>query len=162
MPPTASQPVTANFPSEKLTIGAGVAIFHLASERVIVCYHSKEHYWFLPKGRKNAGEDICRAAEREGFEESGFRNRLLPLPMKHRQPHEDGRRRKPDDLDARVLAARIIYTQTPETDRKPREIVATSLAGLTQHLEDHKEFAELISEVPEVALGVMRSLRHMI
>ncbi|KAF2721190.1 hypothetical protein K431DRAFT_224651 [Polychaeton citri CBS 116435] len=76
----------ASFPSEKLTISAGIAIFHLAAERVVVCYHTRDHYWFLPKGRKNANEDLGRAAEREGFEESGYRNRLLPIPMKHRQP----------------------------------------------------------------------------
>lgn len=89
MPSQPSQPVYANFPSEKLTIGAGVAIFHLASERVVVCYHTRDKYWFLPKGRRNANEETTRAAEREGFEESGYRNRVLPLPMKHRQPDPD-------------------------------------------------------------------------
>ncbi|KAK3636941.1 hypothetical protein LTR56_012601 [Elasticomyces elasticus] len=95
MPVTTSQPVHASFPSEKLTIGAGVAIFHLASERVVVCYHSRDHYWFLPKGRRNANEETLRAAEREGFEESGYRNRILPLPMKHGQPEDpdQGRQR---------------------------------------------------------------------
>jgi len=89
MPPTASRPISAAFPSENLTIGTGVAIFHLASARVVLCYHTRDKYYFLPKGRKNANEDICRAAEREGFEESGYRNRLLPLPFKHRQTHPD-------------------------------------------------------------------------
>lgn len=89
MPATPSAPVHANFPSEKLTIGAGVAIFHIATERVVVCYHSRDKYWFLPKGRRNANEETTRAAEREGFEESGYRNRLLPLPMRHRQPDPD-------------------------------------------------------------------------
>ena len=89
MPAQPSPPVYANFPSEKLTIGAGVAIFHLATKRVVVCYHSRDKYWFLPKGRRNANEETTRAAEREGFEESGYRNRVLPLPMKHRQPDPD-------------------------------------------------------------------------
>lgn len=84
-----SRPVYANFPSEHLTIAAGVAIFHLATERVVLCYHTRDKYWFLPKGRKNANEDCGRAAEREGYEESGYRNRLLPLPMRHRQPDSD-------------------------------------------------------------------------
>ena len=53
-----------------------------------MCYHSKEKYWFLPKGRRNANEDTIRGAEREGFEESGYRNRVLPLPMKHGQPQD--------------------------------------------------------------------------
>ncbi|KAL9102497.1 MAG: hypothetical protein Q9163_002362 [Psora crenata] len=94
-PPESGQPTIANYDSAHLTIGAGVAIFHLASGRVVLCYHTTEHYWFLPKGRRNAGEDSGRGAEREGFEESGYRNRLLPLPMAHRQPqpHNAGDRR---------------------------------------------------------------------
>ncbi|KAK8221333.1 hypothetical protein IWZ01DRAFT_37411 [Phyllosticta capitalensis] len=84
--PRSSNPVVANFVSHHLTIGCGVAIFHVASEKVVLCFHSRDRYWFLPKGRKDAGESIERAAEREGFEESGYRNRLLPLPIPHRQP----------------------------------------------------------------------------
>ncbi|KAL8909552.1 MAG: hypothetical protein Q9171_004997 [Xanthocarpia ochracea] len=99
--PTSNLPVIANFDSTHLTIGAGVAIFHLATSRVVVCYHSEHKYWFLPKGRRDAGEDSGTGAEREGFEEvcislsimntltlpqSGYRNRLLPIPLRHRQP----------------------------------------------------------------------------
>lgn len=87
--PTPSTPLHASFPSENLTIGAGVAIFHLASASCVLCYHSRDKYWFLPKGRKNANEDVRRAAEREGFEESGYRNRLLPVPFGHRQTDSD-------------------------------------------------------------------------
>lgn len=50
MPPTATPPTLVQFPSEKLTLGAGVAIFHIASERVVVCYHTRDKYYFLPKG----------------------------------------------------------------------------------------------------------------
>lgn len=64
-----SHPVYASFPSSNLTIGCGVAIFHLASSRVVVCYHTRDKYWFLPKGRRDSGEESGRAAEREGFEE---------------------------------------------------------------------------------------------
>jgi len=70
--PSSSRPVHANFASEKLTVGAGVAIFHLASERVVVCYHGRDRYWFLPKGRRNVGESVETAAVREGFEEVGL------------------------------------------------------------------------------------------
>ncbi|KAL1296996.1 hypothetical protein AAFC00_004592 [Neodothiora populina] len=87
--PHSSAPVYANFASENLTIGAGVATFHLASERVVLCWHSRDGYWFLPKGRRNASEEAGCAAVREGFEESGYRNRLLPLPIPHRQPYPD-------------------------------------------------------------------------
>ncbi|KAL9055601.1 MAG: hypothetical protein Q9206_003072, partial [Seirophora lacunosa] len=105
--PPSDQPVVANFDSAHLIIGAGVAIFHLATARVVVCYHSRDQYWFLPKGRRDAGENSGTGAEREGFEEvgslhtqleilsqhswkralqSGYRNRLLPILLRHRQP----------------------------------------------------------------------------
>ncbi len=70
--PASNLPLIANFDSAHLTIGAGVAIFHLATSHVVVCYHSKEKYWFLPKGRRDAGEDSATGAEREGFEEVGI------------------------------------------------------------------------------------------
>ncbi|KAF2486558.1 hypothetical protein BDY17DRAFT_308012 [Neohortaea acidophila] len=94
MPAHPSFPTTASFPSEKLTLAAGIAIFHLATARVVLCHHSRDKYWFLPKGRKNAGEELPAAAEREGFEESGYRNRVLPLPFKHRATHDEGRGRE--------------------------------------------------------------------
>lgn len=67
--PSSDSPVIANFDSSHLTIGAGVAIFHLATSRVILCQHSVKKYWFLPKGRRDVGEDTVCGAEREGFEE---------------------------------------------------------------------------------------------
>jgi len=70
--PTSSKPVYANYASEKIVQGAGVAIFHIASERVVVCYHTRDQYWFLPKGRRNVGESIEEAACREGFEEVSY------------------------------------------------------------------------------------------
>lgn len=78
--PQSDQPVIANFDSNHLTIGAGVAIFHIATARVVVCYHSIGGYWFLPKGRRDAGEDSATGAEREGFEEvCAYVPPLLPL-----------------------------------------------------------------------------------
>ncbi|KAL6713408.1 hypothetical protein ACLMJK_008873 [Lecanora helva] len=68
--PQSHVPVIGNWDSSHTTIGAGVAIFHLASSRVVVCYHPEEKYWFLPKGRRDIGEDSGAGAEREGFEES--------------------------------------------------------------------------------------------
>lgn len=84
--PKADPPVTGNWDGANMSIGAGVAIFHLASCRVVLCYHSTRKYYFLPKGRRDASEDTGSGAEREGFEESGYRNRLLPLPIPTRQP----------------------------------------------------------------------------
>ncbi|KAF2114520.1 hypothetical protein BDV96DRAFT_600488 [Lophiotrema nucula] len=81
--------LVANFASEDLVLGAGVAIFHIASGRVVICSAKDRYdrkYYFLPKGRRDAGEESGRGAEREGYEESGYRNRLLPLPIKNLQP----------------------------------------------------------------------------
>lgn len=68
-PATISEAVTAQWPCSNLTIGGGVAIFHVASARVVVCYHTRGKYWFLPKGRRDAHEHSEQAAEREGYEE---------------------------------------------------------------------------------------------
>ena len=67
--PTSDHPIIGNWDSAHTTIGAGVAIFHLASSRVVLCYHSVDKYWFLPKGRRDAGEETGTGAEREGYEE---------------------------------------------------------------------------------------------
>ncbi|KAF2738778.1 hypothetical protein EJ04DRAFT_458811 [Polyplosphaeria fusca] len=89
-PPQSTFPAhVAQFASQEFVLGAGVAIFHLASARVVICNAPDRHgrkYYFLPKGRRDAGEESGRGAEREGYEESGYRNRLLPLPIKHIQP----------------------------------------------------------------------------
>lgn len=87
--PRAFQPTTAQYPGDSFVVGGGVAIFHLATERVVLCSAQDRRgttYYFLPKGRRDAGEESGRGAEREGYEESGYRNRILPLPTAHRQP----------------------------------------------------------------------------
>lgn len=62
-------------------------------------------------------------------------------------------------MDIRTLAAKIIYTETPDSDRTIRELVATSLVAFTAQLEDHKGYVELIRELPELAIGIMRAQR---
>ena len=85
-------PLIGQWDSSHTTIGAGVAIFHLASSRVVLCYHTHHQYWFLPKGRRDANEDTSASAEREGFEEvlrspqlcfptSGLKVNLVRLPQ---------------------------------------------------------------------------------
>lgn len=70
--PSSDDPTLVNFSSEHLVIGAGVAIFHVASARVVLCWHPRDEYWFLPKGRRNADEESGEAGEREGWEEVSF------------------------------------------------------------------------------------------
>lgn len=79
-------PVLANFSSDKLTIAAGVAIFHVASARVVLCFHTREKYWFLPKGRRDVNESSGAGAEREGFEEVGMQIGQFRLYDTHIKP----------------------------------------------------------------------------
>ncbi|KAF2752750.1 hypothetical protein EJ05DRAFT_265780 [Pseudovirgaria hyperparasitica] len=87
--PAPSTAVRARFPSENTTISAGAAIFHIASKRVVLCYHTRDKYYFLPKGRKNSGESLERTAVREAWEESGYRARLIGGAWPHKQTHAD-------------------------------------------------------------------------
>ena len=68
-----SQPITATFDSAAFMVGAGVAIFHLATGRVVLCSYEAHgrKVDFLPKGRRDAGEESGVGAEREGYEEVG-------------------------------------------------------------------------------------------
>lgn len=70
--PRAFPPVIAQYSGENFVVGGGVAIFHIASGRVVICSaHDRRgtKYYFLPKGRRDAGEESGRGAEREGYEE---------------------------------------------------------------------------------------------
>ncbi|KAI9703594.1 MAG: hypothetical protein M1836_007364 [Candelina mexicana] len=105
--PQSYLPVYTNLASNKLTIAGGVAIFHVASARVVLCWHGRDKYWFLPKGRRDAGEESGAGAEREGFEESGYRNRLLPIPMRHMQPQAH----RPTSAAVNPFVTEPIWTQ---------------------------------------------------
>jgi 8-oxo-dGTP pyrophosphatase MutT (NUDIX family) len=77
MSPSASEqrklpPVFSQYPGDRFVVGGGVAIFHLASSRVVICSDRDRRgtkYYFLPKGRRDAGEESGTGAEREGYEE---------------------------------------------------------------------------------------------
>lgn len=71
-PRSSFPPIIAQFAGEDLVVGAGVAIFHVATGRVVICSAEDRRgakYYFLPKGRRDAGEESGRGAEREGYEE---------------------------------------------------------------------------------------------
>ena len=71
--PRAFPPVIAQYSGKDFLLGGGVAIFHIATGRVVVCSNmgrrSGMEYYFLPKGRRDAGEESGTGAEREGYEE---------------------------------------------------------------------------------------------
>ncbi|KAH8080713.1 hypothetical protein BXZ70DRAFT_960089 [Cristinia sonorae] len=69
-------------------IGAGILIIQRETGKVVVIHGSRRpEYCFLPRGRKDVGEDIQAAALREGYEESGYRPTLLPLPIPSLAPY---------------------------------------------------------------------------
>ncbi|KAK3174055.1 hypothetical protein OEA41_001299 [Lepraria neglecta] len=113
-------PIIGNWDSAHTTIGAGVAIFHLASSRIVLCYHSVDKYWFLPKGRRDASEDTGSGAEREGFEESGYRNRLLPLPIPTRQPSAHN---PPSGIQSTPFVTEPVWTQLVPVTRTAQYIL---------------------------------------
>jgi hypothetical protein len=70
--PRSSAPEIAQFSGENFVNGGGVAIFHVATGRVVICKQTiwrDQKIYFLPKGRRDAGEESGRGAEREGYEE---------------------------------------------------------------------------------------------
>ncbi|KAK6525355.1 hypothetical protein TWF694_005494 [Orbilia ellipsospora] len=104
--------VSYNIPRESSLIcagafitGAGAVMFHRRSKRVLLVIDEREEEkalgWFLPKGRKDAGESLEAAAVREGEEEGGYPCKLLPVPVPTRQPKKDD--------DRRLLSTEPIY-----------------------------------------------------
>ena len=70
--PRVFPPIISQYPGENFVLGGGVAIFHIATSRVVICSARDRRgttYYFLPKGRRDAGEESGRGAEREGYEE---------------------------------------------------------------------------------------------
>jgi len=91
--------------SSAFLTGAGAVIFHRKSKRVVLVIDEREEArslgWFLPKGRKDVGESLEHAACREGEEESGYPNHLLPVPVATRAPKKA--------LDRNFLSTEPIY-----------------------------------------------------
>ncbi|KDQ23900.1 hypothetical protein PLEOSDRAFT_8992, partial [Pleurotus ostreatus PC15] len=50
-------------------LGAGMVIFQDVTWKIVICYETKKHFYFLPRGRKDLGETIEHTALREGWEE---------------------------------------------------------------------------------------------
>ncbi|MCJ1439995.1 MAG: hypothetical protein MMC23_000477 [Stictis urceolatum] len=117
--PGQMRPTTGSLPSTQITMGGGVAIFHLATARVVLCYHTRDKYWFLPKGRRDVDEDSRSGAEREGFEESGFRARVLSLPIPHRQPAPSAPLAAPTPTSTSTATTTATTTDTPHTWHHP-------------------------------------------
>jgi ADP-ribose pyrophosphatase YjhB (NUDIX family) len=67
-------------------LGAGMVIIQENTHKIVVVFETKKKYWFFPRGRKDIGESLEKAALRESYEESGYRAQFLPLMNPTRQP----------------------------------------------------------------------------
>ncbi|KAF7307860.1 Nudix hydrolase domain-containing protein [Mycena kentingensis (nom. inval.)] len=68
---------TCNFADQNMLLGAGMVIFQEETDKIVVCYEQKKHYWFFPKGRKDIGESLEQTALREAYEEVRSASRSL-------------------------------------------------------------------------------------
>jgi hypothetical protein len=64
--------------SSNVMLGAGMVILQPSTEKIVVLYHQRYKYWFLPKGRKDVGESLEATALREAYEEVSV---LLPYQL---------------------------------------------------------------------------------
>lgn len=67
--------------SSTFVISCGTITLDPAHAKLLLIRHQKNGAVFFPKGRKNIGETLEQAAERETYEETGFRVTLLPLQV---------------------------------------------------------------------------------
>lgn len=50
-------------------LGAGMVIIQENTHRIVVVFETQKRYWFFPRGRKDIGESLEKAALREAYEE---------------------------------------------------------------------------------------------
>lgn len=82
-PPSPLEPLTIEpfIGSSQFYIGCGTLTVDPAARKYLAIHDAAEGDLHLPRGRKDWGERMEATAERETFEESGFRTRLLPSHM---------------------------------------------------------------------------------
>lgn len=74
---------------------AGGVLVHPVSKQVFLIYKNKTGEWLLPKGRIEKGETVEKAAEREVYEETGYKNSVTELlSVQTRQDINDPRKSK--------------------------------------------------------------------
>lgn len=74
--------------SDRFVLSSGTVAIDCDRDLVLLLYYRPKGEYLLPKGRKNVGESLQAAAERETFEESGYSCRLVGhnLPTETPQP----------------------------------------------------------------------------
>ena len=74
--------------SDHFVLSSGTVAIDCERDLVLCLYYRPKGEYMLPKGRKNVGESLQAAAQRETWEESGYTCRLLEhsLPTRTPQP----------------------------------------------------------------------------
>ncbi|EIM80205.1 uncharacterized protein STEHIDRAFT_28238, partial [Stereum hirsutum FP-91666 SS1] len=77
----------SQFFARDFMLAASMVIIQPSTGKVVVVNDTKRQSWFLPRGRKDVGENLEQCALREAYEESGFRAEFLPVVTYSRAPH---------------------------------------------------------------------------
>jgi 8-oxo-dGTP pyrophosphatase MutT (NUDIX family) len=72
----------------QLRLGCSAVLLDEAGNRVLLTRRSDNEMWCLPGGRVDAGESITEAIEREVFEETGLRVRVMRLTGVYSDPDQ--------------------------------------------------------------------------
>lgn len=66
---------------DKFVISCGTVPVDITKRLALLIYYRPKGEFLLPKGRKDVNEELCAAALRETFEETGYVCEALPLRM---------------------------------------------------------------------------------
>jgi len=71
--------MSVSYYSDEAVFSAGGVLVDEANSKVLLVYKESSDEWLLPKGHIEEGETIESAAQREVFEETGFKNEIRNL-----------------------------------------------------------------------------------
>jgi len=124
-------------PPPNRIVVAAVAFIQDDQSRVLLVERSDNGLWALPGGRQDAGEYIARTAERETWEETGYRVQVTDLIGVYSDPahliaYDDGEVRQQFALSFRaelVGGSRALSDETPDV----RWVAADDMDSVPMH-----------------------------
>ena len=152
--------------SHKFVLSSGAVPIDVAENLVLLLYHRSKGEYFLPKGRKQAGESLEDAALRETMEESGYKCTLLRhcLPTKalgHDSPHQEpiAVQQRHDGYVRKVI---FWYAAQVDSNAQQKECVQEEGEDFEVRWANTEDAASLMSfvddrEIVERALDAMRA-----
>jgi hypothetical protein len=61
--------INSGFANMNFMLGAGMVVFQPSTDKVVIVTDTQRKDWFLPRGRKDVGEELGQTALREAYEE---------------------------------------------------------------------------------------------